>query len=159
MFHLFLQGRCLRDIFDLNYPKFSFGQVVHAAVEGKWADRRADHLNNIFGGAVIRAQQTTVESAQFVSDFLAATHMRFGNEILKYLQSGKEEDFPVGFSLKQYKEALELHLKVTGQDKPKGGSDVPPPAPQAPTNNAAPVVVPGAVTVSSLLKLKKGNKN
>lgn len=118
LFQLFLNGRSLREIYDLN-QHFSFGQVVHAAVDGRWADHRKVYLDTLFANQTLRAQQVAAEGAEFTGDIMAAAHKLHGAAVRKFLQSGDVADLgAMGIgSLAQYQKVAELHQKLTGQDK------------------------------------------
>jgi hypothetical protein len=119
LFGLYLQGRSLGEIRQLNHPAFSLGQIVHAAIEGDWYRQKLEYQGNLLQAAKERLQQIGCESVQFLADSLAAAHKQHGEALQKYLQSGNAADlgaFGIG-SIRQYKEVAELILKMTGQDK------------------------------------------
>jgi hypothetical protein len=119
MFNLYLNGRSIREIWDMNRAAFGFGQVVHAAVEGNWFEHKAKYLEGLFESAALRAKQAVAEGAEFTADMMAAAHKLHGMAIRKFLQTGNIEDLgAMGItSLRQYKELIEIHMKLTGQDK------------------------------------------
>ena len=119
LFTLYLNGRSLSEIRQLNHPSFSLGQIVHAAVEGKWYEQKAEYQSGLMQAARERLQQVGCESVKFLADSISAAHKQHGEALQKYLQSGNPADlgaFGIG-SIRQYKEVLELLLKATGQDK------------------------------------------
>jgi hypothetical protein len=119
LFTLYLNGRSLNEIRQLNHPAFSLGQIVHAAVEGDWYNQKAEYQSGLMLAARERLQQVGCESVKFLADSISAAHKQHGEALQKYLQSGNPADlgaFGIG-SIRQYKEVLELLLKATGQDK------------------------------------------
>lgn len=69
-----------------------------------------------------RLQQTQLESMDHLRTTLAVAHRAFSNKAKKFLQTGNPKDLPdysqVGLTWKQYRETLELLLKLTGQTPP-----------------------------------------
>jgi hypothetical protein len=119
LFTLFLNGRSLKEIRKLNHPRFSLGQICHAAIEGDWENQRKDYLAGLMGKARERLQQIGCEAIMFMGDSLAAAHKMHGDALAKYMQSGNPADqgaFGIT-SIRQYKEVLELLLKASGADK------------------------------------------
>src|ERR1017187_5168512 len=119
LYALYLQGRTLSEIRQLNHPSFSLGQIVYSAVENDWEGQRKEYLAGLMGKARERLQQIGCEAVAFMGDTLAAAHKQHGESLQKYIQSGNPADlgaFGIG-SIRQYKEVLELLLKASGQDK------------------------------------------
>jgi hypothetical protein len=116
-FESFLAGMDCAEIRRLN-PQFSLGQVVYACVTGKWHERKEDHIQKLLEGAKERVQQVSLESVDFISNLLTATHKQYGDAFKRYLQSGDDKELGEmnPRSIKQYKEIVELLMKVTGQD-------------------------------------------
>ena len=121
MFNLYLQGTDCEGIRKFTNG-FTLGQIVAAKVIGQWDLRRQEHTDTLLNGVRARVQQIGLESIVFISDALAATHKHHGEKFKKYLLTGNEEDLgdaPVGYSIKQYKDLLEMLMKATGMDKDK----------------------------------------
>jgi hypothetical protein len=118
LFRLYLNGKSLSEIRALN-KHLMFGQIVDAAVAGDWNHQRQEYLSTIAERSRIRLQQIACESLDFLADQMSAAHKQHGEAAQRYLQTGNPDDlgsFGIG-SLRQYKEAAELLLKLTGQDK------------------------------------------
>lgn len=118
LFSLYLNGSSCEEIAQLN-PHFNLGMIVRARVEGLWDKRRNEHLANLFSGVRERVQQVQMESIMLTSDLLAAANKRFGEKLKRYIQTGDERELGAlqVDSLKQYRDAVDLLLKLTGQDK------------------------------------------
>jgi hypothetical protein len=118
LFELYLNGRSLSEIRQAN-PKFSLGQIVDSAVVGDWQQKKQEYLETLLQNAKSRLQQISCESVRFLSDQMAVAHKIQGEKLQKYLQTGNEDDLgEFGIkNLRQYKEAAELLVRVTGQDK------------------------------------------
>lgn len=139
MFNLFLQGRTLQDIRAVN-PQFGLGQIVHAAVVGRWFGRRDEYLDELLVSVRNRAVQSVAEAVNFVADQMAATHALHADQVAKFLQTRDVGDLG-GFaatSVKQYKELVELLIRLTGQDKVSTVNHNVRPAPAAPPPLAGP---------------------
>ncbi len=118
LFSLYLNGTSCEEIAKLN-PNFSLGMIVRARVEGLWDERRDAHLESLFSGVRERVQQVQMESVVFTSDLLSSANKMFGDKLKKYLQTGDERELGALRidSLKQYRDAVDLLMKLTGQDK------------------------------------------
>ena len=118
LYALYLNGSSCEDIVKLN-PNFSLGMIVRAKIEGLWDDRRDTHLQTLFESVRERVQQVQMESVMFSADLLASANKMFGDKLKKYIQTGDERELGTLKidSLKQYRDAVELLLKLTGQDK------------------------------------------
>jgi len=118
LYNLYLNGSTCEEINRLN-PNFSLGMIVRAKVEGLWDDRRDKHINELFESVRERVQQVQMESVVFTTDLLAGANKMFGDKLKRYLQTGDERelgDLRID-SLKQYRDAVDLLLKLTGQDR------------------------------------------
>jgi hypothetical protein len=124
LFELYLHGKTCEEIHALN-PRFPLGAIVSACIEGEWDRRKSDHLNSLFSTIRQRVEQVQLESISFIADTLSAAHKEQGEKVLRYLQTGDSSALDKSWvrSFKQYREALEILMKLTGQDKdrdPKG---------------------------------------
>lgn len=120
LFELYLAGRNFGEIRALN-PQWGLGQIVHAGVEGRWNEHKAIYLDELFTRARDRAKQVVSEAAEFIGDSLTAAHKQHGSALRRFIQTGDAGElgaFAIG-SPHQYKDALELFLKATGQDNVK----------------------------------------
>lgn len=95
------------------------GEVVRARIDWDWDQRKDEHVAYLLGSVRDRVRQIQLESISFSADLLSAAHKLHGGKIRAYIQSGNEED--LGdlkiTNLKAYKDAVELLMKLTGQDK------------------------------------------
>jgi hypothetical protein len=118
LFELYLNGRSLSEIRAQFPTQYGLGQIVHAAVEGKWNEQRQTYLAGLMDRAKGRALQVAAESVNFIADSMAAAHKLHGEALRKYMVSGNPKDlgaFGIG-SLKQYRDLVDILMKVTGQD-------------------------------------------
>ncbi len=118
LFQLFLNGKSCDEILRLN-PSLSLGQIVAARVDGKWDERRDEHLDQLLTQTSLRVQQVTLETADFVCDLFAVANREHGDKLRRYLQTGNElelGDFRIT-SLANFKTAIEILQKLTGQER------------------------------------------
>jgi hypothetical protein len=116
-FSMFLQGIDCSEIVRLN-PGMSLGQLVTARVEGKWDEKRQEHIEKLLRDTALRLQQTTLEGIDFMAAQLAAVHKIEGDKIKRYLQTGDEKELG-NFSIKDlvgYRQVLSIMKTLTGQD-------------------------------------------
>lgn len=118
LFSLYLNGSTTEEIAKLN-PNLSLGMIVRAKVEGLWDQRLDAHRNHLLSTIRDRVQQVQMESIGLTADMLAAANKSFGDKFKRYLQTGDESVLGTLKidSLKQYRDAVDLLLKLTGQDK------------------------------------------
>ena len=116
-FQLFLGGHTCDEIAKLN-PAYGLGIIVRARIDFNWDLARDEHLENLLTNIKQVAQQSQLGAIRFVSDGLAVYQRLVGEKFERYLQSGDADQLgefkDMGF--KQYKELLELLLKLTGQE-------------------------------------------
>jgi hypothetical protein len=117
LFSLYLHGDSCEDIADLN-KNFSLGMIVKAKVDGLWEQKREVHLRELLDSVKDRVTQAQLESAIFATDLLAATHKIHSKRFKRAIQTGDEKELGdmAITSIKQYRDAVDLLLKVTGQD-------------------------------------------
>lgn len=120
LFALFLQGTDCVEISRLN-PGITLGQVVRVRLDDGWDEKRREHIAALLSEVRVRLQQTTLESVEFVSNLLAATHKQYGDQLKKYLMTGDPADLGTFgiHGLRQYREAIQLLRELSGQDDPK----------------------------------------
>lgn len=120
MLRLYLLGHSCEEIAKLN-PGFGLGIIVRARVEHKWDQHKEEHLDALLSDVRRLVQQTQVEAVRFVGESMAAFQKMAGEKFQRYIQTGDQShlgDFKdMGF--KQYKDLMEMHLKLTGQDTQK----------------------------------------
>jgi hypothetical protein len=121
LFCLYLNGKPLSEIANLNSGQCTFGQVVHAAVEGDWHKHRQVYLQDLLGNVRTRVQQVAAEGANFIADSLSAAHKEHGLALKRYLQTGDKAqlgEFAIT-NAGQYANAINMLLKLTGADNNK----------------------------------------
>jgi hypothetical protein len=120
LYELFVQGTGCEDIRRLN-TNFSLGMIVRARIEHRWDERRDAHLAELYEQTGTRLRQTVMEGVNFIGDLLSSAHRRYGDRIKKFLQTGDEAelgDLSIT-SIKQYKEVVEILMKMSGADNKK----------------------------------------
>lgn len=140
-FELFLNGMSCEEIYRLN-SRFAFGAIVRARIEGQWDMRKDAIVAHALDTVRQRVEQTQIAAINFNADLLAAAHKQFGDKFKKYIQTGDEAELgEIRIeSLKQYKDAIEMWLKLTGQDAktPKAAEVAPVGGPKIVTTERAP---------------------
>lgn len=118
LFQLYLNGKTTEEIRRLN-PQLALGEIVAAKVEGRWDDRRDDHLDALLSETAKRVQQATLETVDFVCDLLAVANKEHGDKLRRYLQTGNANElgeFKID-NLPQLKATIEVLQKLSGQDQ------------------------------------------
>lgn len=118
LFTLYLNGRSLGEIRQQTHPSYGMGQIVHAAVTGDWETRKRQYLADLLTRSQERATQVSSEAINFVADSMSAAHILHGEALRKFMVTKDIKDlgaFGIG-SLKQYRDLVELLLKLSGQE-------------------------------------------
>ncbi len=120
LFELYLSGNTLEEIWRRNQA-LRLGAIVRAFIEGDWQLRRQEYVNALLGSVKDRVQQVQVEAVHFTADGLAVIQKRIGNDLKRYLQTGNKDDLgdAKDWGLHQFKQLVEMLLKLTGQDGQK----------------------------------------
>jgi hypothetical protein len=121
LYELFLQGIACEAIAKQN-PGISVGQILEARLQHDWDGRYKRYLEDLFSKAKGSAEQIHLEALEFLRTYIAVVHKAFGAKAKKFLQTGNPKDLPnfeKGVSWKQYKQQIELLLKLTGQTPPE----------------------------------------
>ena len=122
LYVLFSNGKTCDEIRKLSGSAFSLGQVVAARIVWGWDEKLDQHRRELIALVPDHVSQTRLESADVISDLIAACNLKIRGQIQKYLQSGNDKDLigtPLekGVGLKTYETLLELLGKVTGADQ------------------------------------------
>lgn len=118
LFELYLRGEPLAGIQKVN-KNFTLGMIAKAKVEGLWNARRAAYTAELYDSVVERVKLAQTEAAVFAADLLAVAHKQFGLKLKRYIQTGDEKelgDLSIK-SLEGYRKAIDLLLRITGQDQ------------------------------------------
>jgi hypothetical protein len=120
LYEEFINGASCENIAKAN-PEFALGAIIEARIQHKWDERRDEYLANLYRFANERAMQVQMEAVSYVSDILTATHKLMGSKYKKYIQTGNPihlEGLDIS-NPKEYKNTIELLMKLTGQDNKK----------------------------------------
>ena len=117
-FELFLEGYSCAAIAK-NNGTFREADILYLRNKYNWdeqRDRYAQDLQNQIHGKLIKQK---LESIEFLTNMLAVTHKEHKEKMLKYLQTGKEDDKPDNWITgpSSYKGILEAIQKLTGEDR------------------------------------------
>ena len=164
LYNLFLEGCTLTEIADLN-PELGLGTIVSSAVSDRWDIRRQEYREELYDRAKQNALQIVAEGANFMTTVLVAAHKKHGDKLRKYIQT-EDPQYLVNTinieSLRGYKEAVEVFMRLTGQDQIKRvlvdgnvtHTDAPPKEPPKP--ELSPVAL--ATDITQLAALKRDRK-
>lgn len=120
LYQLFLESYSCAQIAELNKSKgLTEADVLYASKKYHWhsnRDRYAFNLQNQIQQKIAKAE---LEMVEHVTNMLSVTHKHEREQMLKYMQTGAEEDKPSNMptTLKQYKDLIDLMQKITGKDK------------------------------------------
>lgn len=118
MFELFLDGYDCKEISKQN-PHFSEKDILYCRIKYKWDNERDLYAFKLRDLVKKRLEQTKLESIEYITNMLAVHHKVSKDQMLRYLQSGKEEDIPTQWikNPNSYKNVIEILQKLTGEDK------------------------------------------
>ncbi len=117
LFELYLRGRPLREIFDVNKGRYSLGQVVHAAVDGDWPRRRLAVQDDMLSAAGETAARAGAEAANYIADGIAAAAKMQRDRVSRYLQTDDATGLGDLASPATFLKLVEALTKLTGSDK------------------------------------------
>lgn len=121
LFALYLQGQSCEEI-RRSMKGYGLGQIVAARVAYDWDARVVEYRAHLVVSVPAAAEQTHLESVDFMSNLLKATFMRYSENIRLYMATGDGkylEGVPLPKNMKDFQALMELFLKATGQDKKK----------------------------------------
>jgi hypothetical protein len=117
-FNLFMEGYSCADIAKRNHP-FKESDVLNVRVKYNWDQEREDYAFQLQSAIKEKLIKTKLEGVQHLTNMLSAYHAEASEEIVRYLQTRKEEDKPDHWirGPGNYKAVIELIEKLTGQDQ------------------------------------------
>lgn len=120
LFVLFLNGKSCDEIRRLN-PALTLGQIVDARVRGEWDRRKVECVDDLLTSAADRVRQVSLETVSVICDLLAAKNSAYRDKILKFMQSGNEDDIKDlgALGIGGYRQLLDVLQKLTGQANAK----------------------------------------
>lgn len=117
-FELFLEGYSCQQIAKQN-PHFSEGDILFLRKKRNWDSDRDHYAYNLQVQIREKLIKQRLESLEFLTNMLSVTHKEHKEKVLRYLQTGKEEDRPENWITgpSAYKGILEAIQKLTGEDR------------------------------------------
>ena len=118
MFQLFLEGYSCSEIAKQN-PPFNEIDLLYCRKKYNWDIEKDKYAMELQQRVREKLMKTKLESLEFLSNTLAASHKYHNAQLLKYIQSGKEEDKPENLisGTTSYKAIIETIAKLTGEDR------------------------------------------
>jgi len=118
-FELYLNGHGCSEIQKLN-PSFPLGLIVKARLDYEWDRARQDYILDLMKGIRTKVQQSQLEAIAFAADAMSTFHKLAGDKFKKFLQTGDASELgEYKFNFRNYKEFVEMLMKMTGQDSVK----------------------------------------
>lgn len=120
-FSMYLNGYDIKEIHRLN-KAFPYEAILIARVSNDWDKEKDDYLSKLQENIKEKLLKSQLESINFLSDLLSATHKKHGDKLKKFLSSGNEKDLEGAMtvdSISQLLKVIEGLNKITGQDKTK----------------------------------------
>lgn len=163
-FSMYLNGYDTKEIYRLN-KAFPYESILIARVTGDWDKEKEDYLNKLQENIKEKLLKAQLESINFLSDLLSATHKKHGDKIKKFLTSGNEKDLEGTMSVDSVSQLLKVVEglnKVTGQDRPKANdTTINVNIDQRSVNNIASLSPEDSAKILNIVSesKRKGNKN
>jgi hypothetical protein len=120
MYELFISGKTLEDIVKINQGSVTLGEAARLRVEDRWDERKVSYRQQLEFEARERLKQTQLEGIDFLAIQLKATTKFLNAKLLKYIATGDDQyykDASIISSMKDWSNAAEMLLKLSGQDK------------------------------------------
>lgn len=123
LFKLYQRGQTTLEIARL-FPQYSHSQVVASRVMAAWDDRKATEVKNLQVEVPAKVESTTLETQEFLSNLLHASHRKFNDALKKYIATGdvkvlEEVGVPLPSSLKELSALIDMYMKISGTDTKK----------------------------------------
>lgn len=118
-YELFLEGYNCAAIAK-NNPPFKEGDVLYLREKHKWDESKELYATNLHIQIRDKLIKQKLESVEFLTNAIAVAHKSLNAKMLKYLQTGQEEDMPSEVWVTgpaSYKSILETLQKITGEDR------------------------------------------
>lgn len=118
LFELFLEGYSCAIIAKQNSP-FREGDILFLRKKFKWDENRDKYAYDLQVQIREKLIKQKLESLEFLTNMLTVTHKEHKDKMLKYIQTGKEDDRPDTWVTgpSAYKGVLEAIQKLTGEDR------------------------------------------
>lgn len=119
-YQMFLESYSCAQIAESNRSKgVSEGDILYAAKKFDWHSKRDQYASDLHTQIHQKIAKAELEAIEHITNMLSITHKRERDQMIKYMQTGKEEDLPSNMptTLKQYKDLIDLFQKSTGKDK------------------------------------------
>lgn len=117
-FELFLEGYSCSEIAKKNRG-LSEADILICRKKYKWDEEKDKYAYDLTRQVREKLMKQKLESLEFLTNMLAVTHKEHREKMLKYLQTGRDEDKPENWvkSPNSYKQILETIQKITGEDR------------------------------------------
>lgn len=118
MYNLYLEGYSCYEIAKQN-KSLSEEDILHCRYKYKWDELKDNYIMDRQKQITERLLKSKMESVEYLVNLLSVTHKANKEQILKYIQTGKEEDKPKDLLLgpSGYKSVIEMIQKITGEDR------------------------------------------
>lgn len=118
MLNLFVNGSTCLEIQNLNQG-ITEKDVVYCRVRNRWDEQRDEYVQSLTQKIKIKLLNQKLESLDHVTNVLQAYHKSENEQLLRYIQTGKEEDRPKTWinGSSTYKATIEILQKLTGEDR------------------------------------------
>lgn len=118
MLNLFVNGSTCLEIQNLNQG-ITEKDVVYCRVRNRWDEQREEYVQSLTQKIKIKLLNQKLESLDHVTNVLQAYHKSENEQLLRYIQTGKEEDRPKTWinGSSTYKATIEILQKLTGEDR------------------------------------------
>lgn len=118
LYNLFIEGYSCKEIAALN-PGLSEKDIIYYRFRNAWDRQREEYSLKLKGQIHEKMIKQKLESVEFLTNMLAVYHKDQRAKMLRYLQTGKEEDRPETWitGSTSYKSIVEVLQKITGEDR------------------------------------------
>jgi hypothetical protein len=112
---LYVVGYSVQEIHE-NFPEFPFEAVLWAKAQFKWDEKRDQKKRDLARQTLPGALDARLDGIRFVTEIINATHVKWRNQIIKYMANPEREAPPecLPKSLHQYGALQELLQTMMG---------------------------------------------
>jgi hypothetical protein len=118
MMALYLEGYSCASIAKAN-PPFTEVDILYCRKKYDWDSQKERYMEELASRTRERLLKHKLEAIEFITNQLSVVHKSENEKMMRYMQTGKEEDKPETFvtGSTSYKTLIEILQKITGEER------------------------------------------
>lgn len=118
MMALYIEGYSCASIAKSN-PPFTETDILYCRRKYDWDSQKDRYMDELASRTRERLLKHKLEAIEFITNQLSVVHKSENEKMMRYMQTGKEEDKPETFitGSTSYKTLIEILQKITGEER------------------------------------------